>query len=106
MSGKVSPYRLIRELVVLSACETGLGDIRGSEGVYGLQRAFKMAGVKNLIMSLWQVPDQATRVLMETFYGYYLRDRLSIRQAFDQAVANVKQRYTDPYSWAGFVLVE
>ena len=94
------------ELVVLSACETGLGDIQGSEGVYGLQRAFKIAGVNKLIMSLWQVPDSATRGLMEAFYRYYLQDHLSIRQAFDQATADRRRTNDDPYLWAGFVLIE
>ena len=94
------------ELVVLSACETGLGDLNGSEGVYGLQRAFKMAGVRNLVMSLWQVPDKATRVLMEKFYGYYTGENQSVRVAFDRAVADVQALYSEPYFWAGFVLVE
>lgn len=94
------------ELVVLSACETGLGDIEGSEGVYGLQRAFKKAGVKYLMMSLWQVPDRATKDFMIRFYENYLNEDLPIRDAFNKTQLEMRDRFYDPYNWAGFVLVE
>jgi CHAT domain-containing protein len=92
------------ELVVLSACETGLGDINGSEGVYGLQRAFRMAGVKKLIVSLWQVPDKETSELMTLFYSNWLKGS-SIRDAFSKAQKEMRKKYT-PYYWAAFVLIE
>ncbi|MEZ4927366.1 MAG: CHAT domain-containing tetratricopeptide repeat protein [Saprospiraceae bacterium] len=94
------------ELVVLSACETGLGDIQGNEGVYGLQRAFKIAGVKYLIMSLWQVPDFQTKELMTTFYSKWLSENMSIPDAFHAAQQEMREKYMNPYFWAGFVLVE
>ncbi|MBK9722535.1 MAG: CHAT domain-containing protein [Saprospiraceae bacterium] len=102
------------ELVVLSACETGLGDIKGNEGVYGLQRAFKIAGVKYLIMSLWQVPDKQTSLLMTTFYKKWLEaegpdkggNKMSIPDAFHAAQKELREIGLDPYQWAGFVLVE
>ncbi|HEX4878153.1 MAG TPA: tetratricopeptide repeat protein [Chitinophagaceae bacterium] len=92
------------ELVVLSACETALGDVKGSEGVFGLQRAFKMAGVKKMIVSLWQVPDKETAELMTTFYNYWLKGK-TVEQAFTQAQAEMRKKYS-PYYWAAFVLVE
>ncbi len=92
-------------LVVLSACETALGQIQGSEGVYGLQRAFKMAGADYLIMSLWQVPDQETQEMMQIFYRYFLHEKLPIRAAFLKAQQQMRQEY-DPYYWAAFTLVE
>ncbi len=94
------------ELVVLSACETGLGDIQGNEGVYGLQRAFKIAGAKYLIMSLWQVPDFQTQELMTSFYSLWLEDKMSIHDAFQAAQKEMKEKYKSPFLWAGFVLVE
>ncbi len=95
------------ELVVLSACETGLGDIKGSEGVYGLQRAFKMAGARYLMMSLWKVPDNASQEFMTTFYTELLTNKLPIRSAYKMAQNAMKAKYrNEPYKWAGFVLME
>lgn len=90
-------------LVVLSACETALGDIKGSEGVYGLQRAFKMAGVDQLIMSLWKVPDKETAEFMTFFYRKLTAGK-SIREAFSETQQYFSKRY-DPYYWAAFVLL-
>lgn len=94
------------ELVVLSACETGLGDIKGNEGVYGLQRAFKIAGVKYLMMSLWQVPDRETKEFMVSFYKNWLTKKNSIPDAFRKTQKEMRERFINPYAWAGFVLVE
>lgn len=94
-------------LVVLSACETGLGQIKGNEGIYGLQRAFKIAGAKYIIMSLWQVSDKATGELMVEFYRYYLEHKLPLPEAFRAAQQAMRNKYPDsPYAWAGFILVE
>ncbi len=92
------------KLVVLSACETGLGDIKGSEGVYGLQRAFKMAGVKFIIMSLWQVPDKETAEFMTLFYQKLIKYQ-EIHHAFSETQLAMRKKY-DPYYWAAFVLLE
>lgn len=95
------------QLVVLSACETGLGDIRHSEGVYGMQRAFRMAGAKKMIVSLWQVSDQAAAEMMELFYTALLQKKQSADQAFRYAQNVMRQKNPDkPQDWAGFVLVE
>lgn len=92
------------ELVVLSACETGLGDIKGGEGVYGLQRAFKTAGARSIIMSLWKVPDKATVELMESFYTNWIVRKISKEDAFNYAQNEMRKKYSDPYMWAAFIL--
>ncbi len=92
------------KLVVLSACETGLGEQKGNEGVYGLQRSFKMAGAKYIVMSLWQVPDAQTVELMELFYKELFNGN-TMREAFGKAQDKMKLKY-EPYYWAGFVLLE
>jgi len=94
------------ELVVLSACETGLGEISGNEGVLGLQRAFKKAGAKYLIMSLWKIPDEETSEFMTSFYNAWHNKNLSIQEAFKQTQIEMKTKHFDPYKWAGFVLIE
>lgn len=94
------------DLVVLSACETGLGDIDGSEGVYGLQRAFKMAGVDLIMMSLWEVPDEETAEFMTIFYNNWLEGQ-DVRVAFRNTQLEMSATYKDnPEKWAAFVLFE
>lgn len=92
------------KLVVLSACETGLGDIKGSEGVFGLQRAFKIAGANYLIMSLWQVPDKETAEFMELFYKNLIKVK-DITKAFNMTQKSMRKKY-DPFFWGAFVLVK
>jgi CHAT domain-containing protein len=94
------------ELVVLSACETGLGDIRGNEGVYGLQSAFKLAGASKLLVSLWKIPDEPTAKLMGYFYTSYLLEKKSIREALLTAQRKMRSDGWSPYYWAAFVLIE
>ncbi|UKN02134.1 CHAT domain-containing protein [Paracrocinitomix mangrovi] len=93
------------KLAVLSACETGLGEIVGDEGVYGLKRTFKIAGVKYLIISLWQVPDKETKEFMMTFYDKLFSDiHVTVDEAFEFAQREMRKKY-DPYFWAAFVLI-
>ena len=91
--------------VVLSACETGLGEI-SADGVMGLQRAFKMAGVKTILMSLWQVDDDATKMLMSAFYRYWIGEKQAKRDAFRKAQNDVRAKYNSSEYWAGFILLD
>ena len=93
------------QLVVLSACKTGLGEATTYEGVFGLQRAFKLAGVESIIMSLWSVPDNATAELMISFYQSWLSGK-NKHDAFREAQQKVREKYPEPYFWAGFVMMD
>lgn len=93
------------DLVVLSACETGVGNVQLGEGVYGLQRAFLVAGAESVIMSLAKVPDEATAQLMSKFYEYWLTTG-NKREAFKKAKQEVRKEHPHPYYWGAFVLIE
>ncbi|MDR0289662.1 MAG: CHAT domain-containing protein [Treponema sp.] len=95
------------ELIVLSACETALGVVNNSEGVFGLQRAFKLAGVETIVMSLWEVADRATSELMKCFYQNWLSG-MSKQDAFKTAQRSMREskEYSSPYFWAAFVMMD
>jgi CHAT domain-containing protein/Tfp pilus assembly protein PilF len=93
------------ELVVISACETGLGDIMSGEGVYGLQRAFMIAGASSVVMSLWKVDDEATQQLMIQFYTNWLKSG-DMEDAFRDAQKKIRSTYSHPYYWGSFVLLQ
>ncbi len=93
-------------LTILSACETGLGDIDDAEGVYGLQRALKIAGVKYMLISLWQVPDKETSAFMVTFYRNLIYLHMDIEKAYHKTQQEMRDRFVNPYQWAGFVLIK
>lgn len=92
------------DLAVLSCCESGLGDTT-FDGVLGLQRAFKEAGVQSLILTLWNVSDNAAALFSTAFYSNLTRSR-NIRTSFLEAVDTVRETYPEPYYWAPFILID
>jgi CHAT domain-containing protein len=109
------------DLLVLSACQSGLGDL-GNDGTYGIQRSFKIAGVKSIIMSLWEVDDEATRIMMTALYEKLAKGN-TIKDSFDYAVETVRKayvgrakeqpksiprhkRYDSAYYWNSFILLD
>ena len=97
------------DLVVLSACQTGLGDISQGEGVFGLQRGFKKAGANSILMSLWEVNDEATQILMTQFYKNLVSGR-SKRQSLRSAQKYLRKynrgQFDKPEYWAAFILLD
>lgn len=95
----------LTELVVLSACGTGEGEVT-SEGIYGLQRAFKRAGVKHVIMTLWQVDDYVSKEFMKEFYTNLTVGDSDVHAALYQTKVSIRKKYRNPYYWAGYVLLD
>jgi len=101
--------QLTADLVVLSACQTGLGNLRQAEGSVGLQRAFLAKGARSVLVSLWSVDDRATRLLMERFYAHWLggASPVSKAEALRRAQGDLRRTagYAHPRYWAAFQLV-
>lgn len=92
-------------LVVLSACETGLGEeLANGQGIYGLQRSLLVAGAQNVMMSLWPVDDMATKELMISFYSKFINNH-SPRISWQMAMKELKQKFNSPYYWGPFILM-
>ncbi len=107
-SGEIYNLKFNANLVTLSACETGLGQVAKGEGIVGLSRALQYAGAQNLIVSLWQVADQSTADLMIEFYNHSLNNSQK-GYADDLRAAKLSllrsDDYYNPYFWAPFILI-
>lgn len=92
------------KLVVLSACETALGDVRGGDGVYGLPRGFRLAGAEHVMMSLWKISDSETVLFMETLYRHW-QPETDIRAAFLATQRELQAAGKGEEVWAAFILL-
>ncbi len=98
--------KLNAEMVVLSACETGLGKVVKGEGIIGLTRGWLYAGAKNLVVSLWKVADQSTSEFMVKFYDLLFSGKTKAEALQQAKLEMIKERkYTEPFYWAPFILV-
>jgi len=93
------------QLVVLSACDTGQGELSVGQGVYGLRRAFLVAGAETLVTSLWQVSDSATGKLMEKYYQKLLKEKKGRLEGMQEAMKEMREKYKHPYYWAPFLVI-
>ena len=103
-SGEIFDLKLNADLVILSACDTGRGDITG-DGVIGLSRSLFVAGVPSVIVSLWKVPDDSTALLMTEFYKNWKDLKLDKAQALRQAMLTTMKTHPNPRDWAAFTLI-
>lgn len=102
--GEVKTLNLNADLVVLSACETSIGDERPGEGMVGLPQAFLISGSKTVIASLWPVDDEATSILMEELYKNILQKEMDPVSALREAQLSLAEEFTDPYFWGAFII--
>ena len=93
------------EIACLASCHSGQGEVT-AEGIYGLQRAFKKAGVESVIMNLWEASDVATKYFMTSFYEDLINGSKNRHKAFQYARDEVRKKYSSPYYWAGFVMID
>lgn len=93
------------DIVCLASCHSGQGEVT-SEGIYGLQRAFKKAGAETLLLSLWEASDNATKCFMTNFYSDLINGSKNRHKAFEFAREQVRRQYPSPVYWAGFIMVD
>jgi len=102
---EIQDLRVNADLVVLSACQTGLGKQITGEGAMGMARAFMVAGASSVVVSLWSVADESTAMLMQQFYTHLVKEHRGKGEALQLAREELRKQYPDPYFWAPFVLI-